>query len=247
MAKFMRKEESGITRDYVNLPEPRSDTQQHDGGTDAVSGRKLFKLVAVSFGLLCILQAALNVSLRLAPFLVARHTNLTEETKGLRRELLPFDRYFQEGWVYVRPSFYYISSSKKPWLESRNDCLNRGADLVVINSRNEQDFARKFELQYTWIGLTSGDTNNSWIWVDGTPLSKRLTFYFIPMQNLLSAIRFFVFRFSYWGPGEPNNFLGSISRNEKCVEIRLHEVENSWNDVNCEAQNYWICEKMIAS
>ncbi|KAM8880080.1 CD209 antigen-like protein A isoform 2-T2 [Spinachia spinachia] len=224
MAKFMRKEESGITRDYVNLPEPRSDTQQHDGGTDAVSGRKLFKLVAVSFGLLCILQAALNVSLRLAPFLVARHTNLTEETKGLRRELLPFDRYFQEGWVYVRPSFYYISSSKKPWLESRNDCLNRGADLVVINSRNEQDFARKFELQYTWIGLTSGDTNNSWIWVDGTPLSK-----------------------SYWGPGEPNNFLGSISRNEKCVEIRLHEVENSWNDVNCEAQNYWICEKMIAS
>ncbi|KAL6110258.1 cd209 [Pungitius sinensis] len=195
MAKFVRNKDSGITRDYVNLPEPKSDAQQPDGGTAAVSGRKLYQLAAVSFGLLCILQAALNISLRLALFIDARHTNLTEETDLLRRELLPFDHYFQEGWVYVRPSFYYISSSeKKSWQESRNDCLQRGADLVVINSRNEQDFTRKFQLKVTWIGLTTGDTNNSWIWVDGTPLEK-----------------------SYWSTGEPNNFRG----NESCVETRF--------------------------
>ncbi|KAL6105052.1 cd209 [Pungitius sinensis] len=224
MARFMRKEESGITSDYVNLPEPKSDAQKPDGGTAAVPGRKLFKLVAVSFGLLCILQAALNISMRLALSVEAGHTRLTEEKNGLRRELLPFDRYFQEGWVYLRPSFYYISSSKKKsWQESRNDCLQRGADLVVINSKNEQDFTRKFKLQYAWIGLITRETNDTWVWVDDTPLKK-----------------------SYWGDGEPNDFLGTMSRNEKCVEIRFHEVENSWNDNNCEEQNYWICEKMIA-
>ncbi|XP_068583571.1 CD209 antigen-like protein A [Cebidichthys violaceus] len=216
MARFIHKEQSEITMDYVNLPEARSDSQQDGGGTSAVSGRKLYKLVAVSFGLLCILQAALNISLRLALVTEARCTNLTD---GLERELIHFDRYFQEGWFYLRPSFYYISSSKKSWQESRDDCLQRGADLVVINSKEEQDFTRQFH-KLTWIGLLEGETNVTWKWVDGTPLTK-----------------------SYWGPGEPNDFEGKI---EECVEIKFHEMENTWNDASCGDQNFWICEKMIA-
>lgn len=125
--------------------------------------------------------------------------------------------------MYIRPSFYYISSSKKSWQESRDDCRNRGADLVIINSENEQDFTRKFELQYTWIGLSTGEDNNTWIWVDGSPLSK-----------------------SYWGPGEPNDYLGTTSKNERCVEIRFFEERDSWNDRNCNDQNQWICEMKIA-
>ncbi|XP_054459936.1 CD209 antigen-like protein E [Anoplopoma fimbria] len=220
MARFIHREQSEITMDYVNLPDAsaRTDTQQGGGGTPAVSGRKLLKVVAVSFGLLCILQAALNISLRLDLF-KARCTNLTEEADGLRRELIPFDRYFQQGWVYLRPSFYYISSTKKSWQESRDDCLKRDADLVVINSNEEQDFTRKFH-KLTWIGLLEGETNGTWKWVDGTPLTK-----------------------SYWGPGEPNGFEG---KTEDCVEIRFHEMENSWNDIPCGDQNFWICEKMIA-
>lgn len=35
MARFVRKEESGITRDYVNLPEPKNDAQQPERGTAA--------------------------------------------------------------------------------------------------------------------------------------------------------------------------------------------------------------------
>lgn len=52
------------------------------------------------------------------------------------------------------------------------------------------------------------------------------------------------FGFSYWNPGEPNDFEG---KNEDCVEIKFHDVENSWNDIPCGDQNFWICEKRIAS
>lgn len=48
------------------------------------------------------------------------------------------DQYFQQGWVYFRPSFYYISSIAKSWKDSRDDCLQRGADLAIINTKEEQ-------------------------------------------------------------------------------------------------------------
>ncbi|XP_029292570.1 uncharacterized protein LOC115011539 isoform X2 [Cottoperca gobio] len=137
MARFVHNKESEITMDYVNLPDASARTNSlHScaGGTAAVPGRKLYRLVAVSFGLLCILQVALNISLHLT--IDASCTNLTQETD--KRELINFDHYFQQGWVYIRPSFYYISYIRKTWHESRADCLQRGADLVIINSKEEQ-------------------------------------------------------------------------------------------------------------
>ncbi|XP_068583573.1 C-type lectin domain family 4 member C-like isoform X2 [Cebidichthys violaceus] len=111
---------------------------------------KLYSVVAVSFGLLCILQAAANIGLRLSlyscsagmPEFEAIIRNLTEEGEDLKRKLSTYDHYFEQGWVYLRPSFYYISSSQKSWQESRDDCLQRGADLMIINSKEEQLLAQ---------------------------------------------------------------------------------------------------------
>ncbi|XP_075320679.1 C-type lectin domain family 4 member E-like [Odontesthes bonariensis] len=225
MVRDIRREQSEISMDYVNLPDAaaRSHSDKDNEAYPAVPGRNLYRLVAVSFGLLCVLQVALNVSLRLALYHPDSQTldmetfckNRTQVLDPLRKLL---DQYLQQGFVYFHRSFYYISSTKKSWKNSREDCLQRGADLVIINTKEEQDFTRQFQ-RLTWIGLTDSGKKGNWKWVDGTPLTK-----------------------SYWGPSEPNGFEG---KTEDCVEIRFHDIENSWNDIPCEDQNFWICEKKV--
>uniref|UniRef100_A0A8K9X8U2 C-type lectin domain-containing protein n=1 Tax=Oncorhynchus mykiss TaxID=8022 RepID=A0A8K9X8U2_ONCMY len=42
------------------------------------------------------------------------------------------------GWQKFESSWYFLSTETKTWKESREDCLERGADLVIINSDKEQ-------------------------------------------------------------------------------------------------------------
>ncbi|XP_039670588.1 CD209 antigen-like protein D [Perca fluviatilis] len=136
--------------------------------------------------------------------------NLTEERDDLNRKL---NNLAQKGWEYFSGSLYYISSIKKNWQESRDDCRQKGADLVIINSKEEQDFTIKFT-KIMWIGLTDSETEGMWKWVDGTPLTK-----------------------SYWVSGEPNG-----DKKENCVKIKKFDSENSWNDLSCSTLLNWICE-----
>ncbi|XP_053273865.1 C-type lectin domain family 4 member C isoform X8 [Pleuronectes platessa] len=231
------------------------------------------KLVVLSLGLLCILQAALNISLRLAlnisdaPDYDAVIKNLTEERDQLKRNLnisdisdapdydaviknLTEERdqlkrnlnisgalqgtlgapgkgtwmstpYPKKRWVYFRSSFYFISSDTKSWGDSRDDCLQKGADLVIINSKEENEFTRQFTRSF-WIGLTDTETEGTWKWVDGTLLSTTT---------------------SYWYPGEPNP---KYYPDENCGEARYNYDENNWNDNNCKRLYFWICEKKVA-
>ncbi|KAM9449840.1 uncharacterized protein Hap1MRO34_022301 [Clarias gariepinus] len=76
----------------------------------------------------------------------------------------------KQGWGFSSSSIYSISTEKKSWTESRQDCIKRGADLVIINSREEQDFIIK-QLgvsKEAWIGLRKDDTKKKWKWLDST-------------------------------------------------------------------------------
>uniref|UniRef100_A0AAQ6I8K9 C-type lectin domain-containing protein n=1 Tax=Anabas testudineus TaxID=64144 RepID=A0AAQ6I8K9_ANATE len=128
-----------------------------------LAGRKLYMLVFLSFGLLCMLQAALNISLRLS---LCDCKNLTDNADELKKRV---NHYAQLGWEYSHPSFYYISKEMKSWQDSRNYCQQNGADLIIINSLKEQLFTGLFR-KIAWIGLTKID--NAWEWVDGTPLTE---------------------------------------------------------------------------
>uniref|UniRef100_A0A3Q1I672 C-type lectin domain-containing protein n=1 Tax=Anabas testudineus TaxID=64144 RepID=A0A3Q1I672_ANATE len=119
-----------------------------------------------------------------------------------------------DGWTKLCSSCYFLSTERGSWTTGREDCRTRGADLVVIDSIEEQTFLSGLSNKNTWIGLTDRDKEGTWKWVDGTPLTV-----------------------TYWASNQPDNKNG-----EDCVEI-LSDQSSKWNDISCEDSRQWICEK----
>ncbi|GAA6222000.1 C-type lectin domain family 4 member M-like isoform X1 [Lates japonicus] len=126
----------------------------------------------------------------------------------------------QTGWRKFDISCYFMSTMKKNWTESRKACIANAADLVVIDSRDEQAYVNGLldVSQNAWIGLTDHIKEGTWMWVDGTPVTTQ-----------------------YWQPGQPNSFNG----NQDCGEIvqQSSGKVGEWNDDGCFSEQLWICEK----
>ncbi|XP_049328198.1 CD209 antigen-like [Astyanax mexicanus] len=148
--------------------------------------------------------------------LAAERDQLQAERDGLQRRC---SELVTDGWVYFSSSLYYVSSEEKSWTESRNDCRKRGSDLVIINSREEQDFINVWrKCQWVWIGLSDGETEGVWKWVDGSELIT-----------------------GFWKTGEPNSY-----GEEDCGLCGYgSDPVNNWADYPCNSQFFWICEKRI--
>lgn len=56
-----------------------------------------------------------------------------------------------QGWIYFGSSLYFISTEKKQWTESRQDCKTNKADLAIIQTKEEQ--VRKLEMKRKTISL----------------------------------------------------------------------------------------------
>ncbi|KAG1970849.1 CD209 antigen-like protein C [Pimephales promelas] len=106
--------------------------------------------------------------------------NLTEEREQINNKIDEIQHVLYEQdqraenfkWIYYNFSFYYISSETKTWIDSRRDCQQRGADLVIINSKEEQEFLQKVAgNDHFWIGLKK--TERVWKWTDGNTITKR--------------------------------------------------------------------------
>ncbi|MCI4395039.1 hypothetical protein PGIGA_G00175870 [Pangasianodon gigas] len=97
---------------------------------------------------------------------------LQMEKDALQKKLTAIDSHAKVGWRYFSSRFYYISTEQKTWSESRQDCRSRGGDLVIINSREKQEFIiKQLGNNEAWIGLSDRDTEGVWKWVDGTRLT----------------------------------------------------------------------------
>ncbi|XP_049328351.1 oxidized low-density lipoprotein receptor 1-like [Astyanax mexicanus] len=69
-------------------------------------------------------------------------------------------------------SCYLFISGWRNWEESRKDCRERGADLVIIKSQEEQKFLSDvFGSSVFWIGLSDAEREGTWKWVDGSVLT----------------------------------------------------------------------------
>ncbi|XP_050977498.1 uncharacterized protein LOC127172293 [Labeo rohita] len=106
--------------------------------------------------------------------LLTNNTNLIQLTKKFLQEKNELKcLYEMDKWIYYQSSCYYISSEKKSWTESRRYCTEKGADLIIVNNREEQNFVmNKSGNLGVWIGLTGSDVEGTWKWVDGSTLTS---------------------------------------------------------------------------
>ncbi|KAM9449632.1 uncharacterized protein Hap1MRO34_022147 [Clarias gariepinus] len=171
------------------------------------------------------LQASYNTLTTERDQLQASYNTLTTERdqllklkNELQKNVPNLDRAMKEGWMFYISSMYYISTEEKNWTESRQDCKERGADLVIINSKEEQEFIRKHS-RNAWIGLNDIFEEGDWKWVDDTPATT-----------------------AFWSVGEPNS-----NGDEDCA-IRGYGRDPvlNWADYSCSKEFVWICEKILS-
>ncbi|XP_042288894.1 CD209 antigen-like protein A isoform X1 [Thunnus maccoyii] len=274
--------------DYIN-ERPRHEEEDR-GETNQSAERRPCQLLLLSFGLLCIIQVALNISLRLTSnsskestfsdcnkthfgdhnkvkevqinceqmmtnncnklqerfnaltrdrdLLQNRNSELTNKIKDVEeerdrlsmrlRELVrtvpmrspQLSCQCPEGWREINSICYFLSSESKTWKESRKYCQNKSADLVVINSEQEQKELYRLDGDNDllfWIGLRY--TAGTFKWVDGSALTK-----------------------PFWQRGQPDH--GGPNNREDCVEMyHSNPVLASWNDAPCGQKRRWLCER----
>ncbi|XP_067371556.1 CD209 antigen-like protein C [Channa argus] len=150
----------------------------------------------------------------------ARLIAMTEERNRLQT-LSNQKKTCPTGWRKFSCSCYLLSSLSGSWERGREDCRVKGADLVVIESDEEQTFVLGLTQQPAWIGLNDKEVEGTWKWVDGTSLIK-----------------------TYWKKDQPDNGGGSSRWGEEdCAHIR-NEENTRWNDLSCTASLRWICETL---
>ncbi|XP_051247510.1 C-type lectin domain family 4 member C-like isoform X7 [Dicentrarchus labrax] len=136
------------------------------------------------------------------------------------------------GWEQHGTQCYYFFTNNLTWNESRDECRQKGGDLVQIDSREEQTFLElklrekmNFDEDKFWIGLTDSEKEGTWLWVDGSPLKESLTF---------------------WSGKEPDNWTERDPDGEDCVRMgekaRAHDLK-CWFDQSCKVPHRSICEK----
>uniref|UniRef100_W5MK57 C-type lectin domain-containing protein n=1 Tax=Lepisosteus oculatus TaxID=7918 RepID=W5MK57_LEPOC len=140
-------------------------------------------------------------------------TGLQSQITEMRRICTPC----QQGWELFNFKCYLFSTYKLSWNESRNLCRLTESDLVIVESRKEQEFLiSNLKKDNYWIGLTDTAEEGTFLWVDGSRDTR-----------------------GFWDSGQPNDPNG----NHDCVAIYPRSSSlNAWNDIPCSASRSWICE-----
>ncbi|XP_069024833.1 C-type lectin domain family 2 member B-like [Embiotoca jacksoni] len=144
--------------------------------------RSRFRVFQVSLGVLYLLVLAAVVIRYMTvnssqlessyEILSKNNSQLQEEVKKLKDTIE--GKWCPERWTRFGSSCYFKFTGWKTWDESRKECRERGADLVIIKHKEEQDFVRALNCKgASWIGLQRTEkTRWTWTWVDGSPLTE---------------------------------------------------------------------------
>ncbi|XP_053336222.1 CD209 antigen-like protein E [Clarias gariepinus] len=202
---------------------------KHTGDT---AWSRCYRLSAVCVALLCVLLLAAVIVLWLKfnslktekDQLQVSYNSMRNEQQKLQQETSLLQNVLLKlGCRVFNSNVYYNLTKKMYWDESRNECKARGADLVIINSTEEQEFISTYYGDTeAWIGLTDRDTEGTFKWVDGSSLTT-----------------------AFWWNGEPNSWVGD---SEDCVITGFKKAKSNmstWADYPCDFPVVGICEMNI--
>ncbi|XP_067337683.1 C-type lectin domain family 4 member M-like [Channa argus] len=170
------------------------------------------------------LQITLNQSQNEVKQLQGQITDHSVNTSQLQDEIKKLKNKTKEcpeGWKRFGCSCYFKSTEKEKWSESRKFCQDRGSDLVMINSKEEQDLITGFNKnEESWIGLRTTEnktasTGYRWEWVDDSPLTE-----------------------TFWAPAELGNATGLNVAS--CCDQQGKWTRSGYKD---NVYKNWICEK----
>ncbi|CAL8292960.1 unnamed protein product [Arctogadus glacialis] len=194
----------------ISEPDPGLSEEPEDTSLDREETRNrtlwFHITVIVSIGLLSILLISLRFNSP-SPWIEGREHLLDE-----------LDELTLQGWMLHDKSLYRVSTTKKGWRASREDCQKRKADLVVINSREELMLLPLETGVCQQIGgflldWTEREKEGTHKWVDGTPMT------------------------SSWRHIKPRDDGGA----RDCVVAG----EDGWSEEPCNRLHHWICEKSV--
>ncbi|XP_053189534.1 CD209 antigen-like [Scomber japonicus] len=120
----------------------------------------------------------------------------------------------QSGWFHFQDSCYVIwSNTSSSWEEARDDCRGKTADLVVMESPEEQEFISN--ITRTSLGISSYWINlraeaDGWQFVNGSDLTKDV-------------------------------WMKQPADGHRCAIFT--QESDGWKAVSCDVKNGWICEK----
>ncbi|XP_063744028.1 uncharacterized protein LOC134867414 [Eleginops maclovinus] len=191
------------------------------------SGRRFLRAAVIGLGLLSVFLLAGLIGLAVC-YHDSRFSCPTEERDRLNASLIEMKRFCPAGWRMFSSTCYHLSKATGSWEKGREECRDTGADLVVIDSAEEQTFLSNFTGGETtaWIGLTDKVEEKTWLWINGAPLSIQ-----------------------YWRSIQPDNGGGYKELGEEdCAHIITggQNLKN-WNDLSCKTSLQWICEKVLPS
>lgn len=129
-------------------------------------------------------------------------------------------------WQQLNESCYHFVQQEKTWVDAEVYCIRRGARLVKVETKEENDYLKDYLLSNAryfygydmWMGGRRDELGN-WEWADTAPI----------LQDT----------FEDWQPGQPDALaIGQIM----CLQFES-DYKYRWDDDNCDDLSYSICER----
>ncbi|XP_072704164.1 killer cell lectin-like receptor subfamily B member 1B allele B [Ciconia boyciana] len=79
------------------------------------------------------------------------------------------------GWTLHGTKCYWVVSDVNSWDQSKQDCVNRGAELLMPGDQEELRFLNEIvqkPSRYFWIGLSIPSAGKGWTWLNGSRLDQ---------------------------------------------------------------------------